>query len=74
MKRKILKLRIPKRIPTRPLDYRDCAPVGNPWSRRETFIILHVFGYVWHPRLKRWSIPKNPSPRVEVRVVHPVYQ
>jgi len=66
---KTIRLRIPARIPSRPIDYRDCAPVGSPWSSRETFIILHEFGYRWHPRLNRWSVPRNPEPKFKVVVI-----
>jgi hypothetical protein len=66
---KTIMIRIPKRIPARPLDYRDCAPVGDPWSRRNTFIILHEWGYRWRPRLKRWDVPKVPARKYKVKVI-----
>jgi hypothetical protein len=38
-------------------------------SRRETFIILHMFGYRWRPRKKEWFVPKRPKHNVRVKVV-----
>lgn len=68
---KTLYIRVPRPIPCRPIDFRDCAPLGDPFSRRKTFLILHAFGYRWMPRAERWHIPKRPSQRFRVKEIEP---
>lgn len=68
-RRKTIRLRIPPRFHL-PMDFRDCAPVPNPFaSRVANFIMYHEMGYRWRPRLRVWFVPNRPAWKYNVKVV-----